>query len=210
MSKFERRQRAGELLVKILKDPVEASKACIRNMNRSSTRSRGKSHKYLKTHFYQLANASIRFCLEVRWNEEVPPATTPAEAARNALRPIADQFDDYDAVIFPIQYGANATEANRVDIIRISPPDARHLINERKDPRNRRKLAGTAVFSFGAFLARFSRENDMLWGRLDAAEVLIRSLLRDTQAANETGLVDGLVEESAKEDSERDADASAA
>ena len=194
MSKFERRQRAGELLVKILKDPVEASKLYKKHEQEFDTIAR-KIAQVFEGSFLPARECINTILPKVRWNEEVPPATTPAEAARNALRPIADQFDDYDAVIFPIQYGANATEANCVDIIRISPPDARHLINERKDPRNRRKLAGTAVFSFGAFLARFWRENDMLWGRLDAAEVLIRSLLRDTQAANETGLVDGLVEE---------------
>ena len=110
-----------------------------------------------------------------------------------------EEFDDYDAAVFPIQFGTDASEANHVDVVRISPPDARQLINEREDPKGRRKLAGTAIFSFGAFLARFWRENDMLWGRLDAAEVLVRSLLQNTPAARETGLVEELVAEAHRE-----------
>ena len=128
------------------------------------------------------------------------PGAALAPAARadtyaNLLPFSPQDFDDYDAAIFPIQYGTDAGEANRVDIVRISPPDARQLINEETDPKKRRKLAGTAIFSFGAFLARFWRENDMLWGRLDAAEVLIRSLLQRTAAEQEPGLVSSLVEE---------------
>ena len=41
----------------------------------------------------------------------------------------------------------------------------------------RRKLAGTALFHFGAFLNREWRQNDLMWGRLDAAERIIRAVL---------------------------------
>jgi len=41
----------------------------------------------------------------------------------------------------------------------------------------RRKLAGTALFHFGAFLNREWRENDLMWGRLDAGERIIRWIL---------------------------------
>ena len=101
-------------------------------------------------------------------------------------------FDRYDAVMFPIQYGTDAGEASRIDVVRISPPDAPTLIPG-QGGKARQKLAGTALFSFGAFLTRFWRENDMLWGRLDAAEILIRSLLQDTQAKGD--LIDQLVAE---------------
>jgi patatin-related protein len=118
-------------------------------------------------------------------------------AAHAALQGIARQFDYYDAVIFPIQYGTDSGEANRVDIVRISPPDAQQLIDESSTAR--RKLAGTALFSFGAFLARFWRENDMLWGRLDAAEVLIKSLLQNTPAGTDVALVNNLVNEAQRD-----------
>jgi hypothetical protein len=43
-------------------------------------------------------------------------------------------------------------------------------------------------FSFGAFFAKFWRENDMLWGRLDGAEILVRDLLRNTPVAETQAL----------------------
>lgn len=55
-------------------------------------------------------------------------------------------------------YGVEAGESDIVEIIRISPEDATTLINERKEKLNspngtgRRKLAGTKLHNFGAFL----------------------------------------------------------
>ena len=39
------------------------------------------------------------------------------------------------------------------------------------------KVEGTRVHHFYAFFSREARENDYLWGRLDAAEQLVRLLL---------------------------------
>jgi hypothetical protein len=57
----------------------------------------------------------------------------------------------------------------------VSPEDATALINERV--MKCRKLAGTALGHFGAFLQQRWRENDILWGRLDGAERIISSVL---------------------------------
>lgn len=95
------------------------------------------------------------------------------------------QFDDFDQIAFPILYGVEEGESDVVEVIRISPEDATTLINERRERRNsadgvgRRKLAGTALHHFGAFLDRTWRQNDIMWGRLDGAERLITSLLPD-------------------------------
>ena len=48
-------------------------------------------------------------------------------------------------------------------------------VNERETGCH--KLAGTALGHFGAFLQKLWRQNDILWGRLDAAERIITSLL---------------------------------
>jgi patatin-related protein len=85
-----------------------------------------------------------------------------------------DRFEYYDMLIFPVYYGTGVEESDKAEIIRISPEDATNLINE-KDA-GEKKLAGTALANFGAFFAREWRENDMMWGRLDAAECLIRAL----------------------------------
>lgn len=90
------------------------------------------------------------------------------------------QFDDFDQIRFPILYGTDVGESDVVEIIRISPEDAPSLIAERAVTEKRRKLAGSALFHFGAFLDRSWRQNDIMWGRLDGAERLITALLPDT------------------------------
>ena len=113
---------------------------------------------------------------------KTPPATQPdpnptagTTAARACLHHYRANFVHYDLVTYPVQYGTDVGEANIVDVFRVSPEDAVELMNERKT--GRRKLAGTALASFGAFLDEGWRKNDMLWGRLDGAERLITALL---------------------------------
>jgi len=84
-------------------------------------------------------------------------------------------YDEYDQIIFPIIYGTEVGENAKVDIVRISPEDATALINERETGCH--KLAGTALGHFGAFLDPLWRRNDIMWGRLDGAERIIKALL---------------------------------
>jgi patatin-related protein len=97
--------------------------------------------------------------------------------ARNSMRHYYDNYEDYDLLTYPILYESGVGEADTIDIIRISPEDAKQLIDERKTGCH--KLAGSALGHFGAFLARQWRQNDILWGRLDGAERLISALLPD-------------------------------
>ena len=97
--------------------------------------------------------------------------------ARNAMRRYYNNYEDYDLLTYPILYESGVGEADTIDIIRISPEDAKQLIDERKTGCH--KLAGSALGHFGAFLARQWRQNDILWGRLDGAERLISALLPD-------------------------------
>jgi patatin-related protein len=85
-------------------------------------------------------------------------------------------YEDYDMVIFPVTYQTGVGETSRVDVIRVSPYDAKNLIDESKEG-GRRKLAGTTLGHFGAFFDRTWRRNDIMWGRLDAAERIITTLL---------------------------------
>lgn len=95
--------------------------------------------------------------------------------ARNAMSHYYQNYEDYDLLTYPILYESGVGEADTIDIIRISPEDAKQLIDERKTGCH--KLAGSALGHFGAFLARQWRQNDILWGRLDGAERLISALL---------------------------------
>lgn len=95
--------------------------------------------------------------------------------ARNALGHYYQDYEDYDLLTYPIMFETGVGEADPIDIIRISPEDAKQLIDERATGCH--KLAGSALGHFGAFLARQWRQNDILWGRLDGAERIIAALL---------------------------------
>ena len=108
-----------------------------------------------------------------RFREVFIGAAADAEACLDASsRRYFDQFEYYDQITFPVFYEASVGEAELCEVFRISPCDAVSLLDEKH-----RKLAGTALFHFGAFLSRDWRQNDLAWGRLDGAERIIRCAL---------------------------------
>jgi patatin-related protein len=113
-----------------------------------------------------------------------------ALAARFCVRHYRTNFIFYDLVTYPVEYGTGAGEANVVDVFRVSPEDAVGIFNQRKS--GRKKLAGTYLMSFGAFLDEGWRRNDMLWGRLDGTERIIRALLPEK---NDEGVRNKLIEQ---------------
>ena len=83
-------------------------------------------------------------------------------------------FPFWDAMIYPATRLSEAGELRPLDIVRMSPNDSTALgLRTAKD-----KLKGVQYAHFGAFLHRDWRENDYLWGRLDAAERLVGLVLR--------------------------------
>lgn len=87
------------------------------------------------------------------------------------------RFDYVDMALFPMLAGADLGELSEVEVLRVSPEDAPRLIQER-DARHhlrRSKLAGTRLGHFGAFFDPIWRRSDILWGRLDAAERIVRA-----------------------------------
>lgn len=88
------------------------------------------------------------------------------------------QFEFRDMFIYPIESLANLGERDPIDIVRISPKDAAYI---KSDPKS--KLSGDTLGHFGGFLKREWRKNDILWGRLDAAELIVRTLCRDDPCA---------------------------
>lgn len=112
----------------------------------------------------------------------LPELDTPmAKQLRRFLGEYYLRFDTYDQMSFPLYYDTESGEPATVEIVRISPEDAPALIDERDS--GLRKLDGTALANFGAFLQRHWRTNDILWGRLDGAERLIAALLPGSDAA---------------------------
>lgn len=81
-----------------------------------------------------------------------------------------ENFMVQDMLALTYLEGSEVRERAKVEVHRISPADG-------LQPQKGAKLAGYAVADFGAFLYEPWRENDILWGRLDAAGQLVRSLL---------------------------------
>ncbi|MEF7616211.1 patatin-like protein [Aquincola sp. MAHUQ-54] len=111
-----------------------------------------------------------------------PELDTPA--ARQLRRFLGEyylRFDTYDQMSYPLYYDTESGEPATVEVVRISPEDAPALVDERAD--GLRKLDGTALANFGAFLQRHWRSNDIMWGRLDGAERLVAALLPGPDAA---------------------------
>jgi patatin-related protein len=87
-------------------------------------------------------------------------------------------FDCHDMQVFTVMQDQLIGEGTAVEIYRVSPLDA-ILLRTNADPSGIDKLAGAALFAFGAFLSEDWRRNDMMWGRLDGAERIIGALLPD-------------------------------
>lgn len=102
--------------------------------------------------------------------------TPEGKVLRKLLGTYFLKFEIYDQMTFPLYYGTDTGEPATVEVVRISPCDARSLIDETHNG-SRRKLAGTQLFNFGAFIEERWRRNDIMWGRLDGAERLLSALL---------------------------------
>jgi patatin-related protein len=81
-------------------------------------------------------------------------------------------FPIWDVLIYPVQSLSQTGEGDAIDVVRMSPHEATLL-----PVPDGGKVEGTKFHHFYAFFHREARENDYLWGRLDAAEQLVRLLL---------------------------------
>jgi hypothetical protein len=84
-------------------------------------------------------------------------------------------FPIWDILLYPIQALTQVGEGDAIKVVRVSPREATILPTPQGG-----KVEGTRDHHFYAFFSREVRENDYLWGRLDAAEQLIRLLLDST------------------------------
>lgn len=128
-------------------------------------------------------------------------------------------FDEFDQISHPLLYASGVgEETDIIDIFRVSPTDARSIIDESapvnesgqraragESAKSVDKLAGTILGNFGAFFEEKFRRNDILWGRLDGAERIIAVLLqshpklrdRVTQQAHRAILIEEKMSEGA-------------
>jgi patatin-related protein len=87
-------------------------------------------------------------------------------------------FPFWDTLIYPVTRLTQAGELREIDVVRFSPADSTALGAATAQGKSTpQKLLGVKLAHFGAFFSREARENDYLWGRLDAAERLVGLLL---------------------------------
>jgi patatin-related protein len=86
-------------------------------------------------------------------------------------------FPIWDVLLYPIQALTQIGEGDHINVVRVSPREATILPAPKEG-----KVEGARVHHFYAFFSREARENDYLWGRLDAAEQLIRLLLETCES----------------------------
>jgi predicted acylesterase/phospholipase RssA len=102
--------------------------------------------------------------------QQLAPRLTADERREILVRYLAFPF--WDRQIYPYVAFSDIGEFRDIDIYRLSPDDATLLGNSNAA----KKLAGSKVAHFGAFLTREGRESDYLWGRLDAGDRLLALL----------------------------------
>ena len=115
--------------------------------------------------------------------------TPDGKTVRELIAEYYVRFDEYDQMSFPLYYDTGTGEPATVEVLRVSPEDAPSLINELADTgrteQQRKKLAGTALFHFGAFLDAQWRKNDIMWGRLDGCERVLAALFPEDERLRE-------------------------
>jgi predicted acylesterase/phospholipase RssA len=89
-----------------------------------------------------------------------------------SLQTFYECFQLWDMFVLPVQKLSGVRSLDPVRFVRISPEAATFIRKTSAD-----KLAGDQLGHFGGFLDRRWRINDIMWGRLDCAEVIVRTLL---------------------------------
>jgi patatin-related protein len=111
-----------------------------------------------------------------------PDVIRASDAASEAIQALDERiaayywrFESFDMVMFPLVHHDGVDEAVPVEVVRISPFDSKL---EKKV-----KLGGVALGHFGGFLEAEWRRNDIVAGRFNAAEAIIRQLVSDPDEA---------------------------
>ncbi len=96
-------------------------------------------------------------------------------------------FAQRDSVLLPVEMGGGPRSRDLVNHAQISPRTAISTGVEAE-----KKLAGDTAMHFGGFLDGKWRENDILWGRLDAAEILVRAARADATVKEQEAAIEAV------------------
>jgi patatin-related protein len=145
-----------------------------------------KMQQAVRTRVVEARDKARKSCEEILATKSTPPKiappapTTAAELAQHIARHHYEWYELYDSMLFPIVYGSDVgEEIAPVEPVRLSP-----MIEIDKSgvtlSKGKLKPAGQAVGHFGAFLDERWRAGDILIGRVNAADKLIRTVLAGT------------------------------
>ena len=84
---------------------------------------------------------------------------------------MSDGFELRDAFLFPFMIGSGMGERDYVELAPLSPASESFI-----NVPHKQKLAGEILGHFGGFLKKEWRQNDIMWGRLDSAETMVKLL----------------------------------
>jgi len=96
-----------------------------------------------------------------------PRSREPSQRFQKVFR----WFELWDAQLLTVAEVCASESRDEISFARISPADAEYVETPASE-----KLAGDALGHFGGFLKKSWRRNDLLWGRLDAAEMICRMI----------------------------------
>jgi hypothetical protein len=178
-------QKSSTSLEQILHDPAQLEIACDEieaaslALGTRTGEAQGRSMGYLHE---IISKASHRCKTALAVNDEKDASLAkisvqdrePMSNVGMCLKFYYQHFEYFDMLTFPIAYATPIGESDQMDVYRISPEDANGLFVE---DGKRHKLAGIKFANFGAFLRKEWRQNDILWGQLDAAERIIVTVL---------------------------------
>jgi hypothetical protein len=103
-------------------------------------------------------------------------------APDDAYYTLIDALDSFflrDMMVYPLMQGNDiAAELQPIHFVRISPSDA-------AGDGSHGELAGKSLAHFGGFLSQAWRGNDLVRGRLDAVEIILRTLLPEKEHERE-------------------------
>jgi predicted acylesterase/phospholipase RssA len=111
--------------------------------------------------------------------EQIVAATKDAIERRGwkGLDLFTTDFDRLDAWLYPLQAASGVESQDAIELVRISPFDATGGYGADWGLEPKQKISGDAMFHFGGFIKRSWRSNDIFWGKCDASEILIDTLL---------------------------------
>lgn len=98
-------------------------------------------------------------------------------------------FPRWDALLYPVISLSQLPQFTPIPVSQFSPIEATALDREGDQP----KLYGKQLHHFGAFVKPEYRVNDYLWGRLDAAELIV-SMLEKTTTGDDLDLASTLAD----------------